>query len=230
MNRVDKTCFECKNNNGSMSTYFNIYLCTECKLYDKYTLVTKTNAKKNYFLKDEDLDKIDKILGKTAYGPTTYFTTDNLIKYLCDKHNLAPDQLNDFIINLINQRNSKSNNRNKKIDENKRIKMEKRRSKLIEELNKFKVDLKDDSYLCQNYIEGKLQNSLDDIVKRMCEMKYLFEYCHMDECIKIINDKYDSDSSDSDDSINISIFDQAGNLALEKYSNGKFPVIFPWLV
>ena len=230
MNKVDKLCFECKNNIGSKSTYFNIYLCTECKLCDKYTLVTKTNAKKNYFLKDEDLDKIDKILGKSAYGPTTYFTTANLIKYLCDKHNLAPDHLDEYIIKLINQRNSNSNNRKKKIDENKRIKMEKRKKKLIEELNKFKVELRDDSYLCQNYIEGKLTHSLDDIVKRMCEMKYLFEYCNMDECKQIIYDKYDSDSSDSSESINVSIFDQAEKLALDKYSSGKYPVVFPWLI
>jgi len=110
MNKVDKLCVECKNNNCSISTYFNIYLCSDCKSNDKYTLVTKTNAKKNYFLKDEDLDKIDKIVGKSA------FTTANLIKYLCDKHNLSPDHLDEYIIKLINQRNSISNNRKKKIN------------------------------------------------------------------------------------------------------------------
>ena len=199
---------------------------------DKYTLVTKTNAKKNYFLKDEDLDKIDKILGKSAYGPTTYFTTANLINYLCEKHNLAPDQLNDFIINLINQRNSKSNNRNKKIEGNKKNKMGKRREKLIKELSKFKLELRNDSVLCQNYIEGKSSHDLDDIVKRMCEMKYLFEYCHMDECKQIIYDECDSDSdsSDSSYSYSISIFKRAEILALKKYSNGKYPSTFPWLV
>jgi hypothetical protein len=77
---------------------------------------------------------------------------------------------------------------------------------------------------------SKLKHSLDDIVKRMCEMKYLYEYCHMDECKQIIYDKYDSDSSDLSESINVSIFDQAEKLALEKYSNGKYPVIFPWLI
>jgi len=226
---MNKICIECKNNSGSKSTYFNVYLCSTCKLYDKYTLVTKTNAKKNYFLKDEDLDKIDKILGKTAYGPTTYFTVFNLTKYLCEKHKISPDHLDEFIIKLINLRNSNLNNRRKKIDENKKIKMEKRRNKLIEEFKKYKLELREDSYLCQNYIEGK-NYILENVVRRMCEMKYLFEYCHMDECKQIIYDKYDSDSSDSSDTIYMSIFDQAEELALEKYSNGKYPVIFPWLV
>ena len=32
MNKVDKTCVECNINKGSRSTYFNVYLCTECRM------------------------------------------------------------------------------------------------------------------------------------------------------------------------------------------------------
>ena len=105
MNKVDKTCIECKNNKGSKSTYFNFYLCSDCRMNDKYTLITKTNVKKYYFLKDEDLDNIDKILGKSSYGPATYFTIENIEKYICNKNNLLFDDLDNFITNLSNEKN-----------------------------------------------------------------------------------------------------------------------------
>jgi hypothetical protein len=53
-------------------------LCYGCKTNDKYTLTTKTNAKRKYLLKDEDLDNIDKIIGNSSHGPATYFTVTNL--------------------------------------------------------------------------------------------------------------------------------------------------------
>lgn len=227
MNNQDKTCCDCKLNNGTKSTYFNMYLCSTCRSNEKYKLVSKTNAKKDYFLKDDDLELIDHILGNSAYGPVTYFTEANLIKYICEKHNLVPDQLNDYIIDLINQKNSKSYNRKKKSDENKKMKMDKRRIKLVEELNKYKLILRNDSFICQNYIEGCTNFTLDEIVERMCQMKYLYEYCHMDECEQIFYDDSDYDSSDDSDMF---IFDKAEMLALKKYSNGKYPNTFPWLI
>jgi hypothetical protein len=115
MNKVDKTCIECKINKGNKSTYFNIYLCHECKITDKYTLITKTNAKNNYLLKDDDLEHIDKILGKSSYGTATYFTKENIERYICNKNNLSFDDLDNFIINLINNKNIKLEIKKRKV-------------------------------------------------------------------------------------------------------------------
>ena len=46
----------------------------------------------------------------------------------------------------------------------------------------------------------------------MCEMKYLYEYCNMDECRQIESEEY-----------------LAEMLALNMYSNGKYPATFPKL-
>ena len=224
-----KTCIECNLNKGSKSVYFNFYLCTDCRNDNKYKLVTKTNAKKYYFLKDEDLDKIDKIVGKSSYGPTTYFTVNNLTKYLCEKNNLFPEQIDDFITELINQKNIKAEIRKKKSDENKKIKMDKRKSKLIDELAKYKLELRDDSVLCQNYINGNNKCDLDEIVLRMCEMKYLYEYCHMNECRDIAYEYYKEEKR-AGYYPDMSVSEHAEMIALKKYSNGKYPDTFPWLV
>ena len=224
-----KICVECKINKGKKSVYFDFYLCSDCRFGDKYTLITKTNAKKKYLLKDEDLDKIDKIIGNSSYGPATYFTVENLTKYLCEKNNLFPDQLDDFITELINQKNIKAELRKKKSDENKKIKMDKRKNKLINELNKYKLQLRNDSVLCQKYIDGESEYDLDEIVLRMCEMKYLYEYCHMDECRRIAYEHYKAEK-EAGYYPDMTVSEHAEIIALEKYSNGKYPDTFPWLV
>lgn len=222
--KINKTCVECNINKGSKSVYFNFYLCSDCRIHDKYTLVTKTNAKKYYLLKDEELDKIDKIVGKSSYGPATYFSVENITKYLCEKNNLFPEQLDDFISNIINQKNIKMEIIKEKSDENK-----KRKSKLINELGKYKLDFRDDSVLCYNYINGDNKYDLDEISLRMCEMKYLYEYCHIDECRDIAYEHYRVEK-EAGYYPNMSVSYHAEMIALEKYSNGKYPSTFPWLV
>jgi len=51
------------------------------------------------------------------------------------------------------------------------------------------------STLCENYIKGKNKDlSLEWIANRMCEMKYLHEYCniddYMDDAYDIYKDEY----------------------------------------
>jgi hypothetical protein len=229
MNKVDKTCVECKINKGSRSTYFNVYLCTDCRMNDKYTLITKTNAKKNYFLKDEDLDQIDKILGESSYGSATFFTKENIKNYICNKNNLSFDDFDNFITNLNNEKNMKLEIKKNKSDEKKKILMQKNKDELIKALSKYKLELRDDSVLCQNYINGNSEYSLEEIVRRMCEMKYLYEYCHMDECKEIAYKEYNASKKAGFYPV-MSIFDHAEMMALEKYSRGKYPKVFPWLI
>ena len=107
--------------------------------------------------------------------------------------------------------------------------MDKRKNRLINELGKYKLDLRDDSVLCQNYIHGNKKYDLDEIVLRMCEMKYLYEYCHMDECRDIAYEQYKAEK-DAGYYPDMSVSEHAEMIALNKYSNGKYPDTFPWLV
>ena len=111
---------------------------------------------------------------------------------------------------------------------NKEEKCLKRKELLIKALNKVGLELREDSELCKKYISGENKNNKKLVVERMCQMKYLFEYCHMDECkqeahnnyIETINLGYFPDCS---------VFEEAEMIALKKYSNGKYPIVFPWM-
>lgn len=118
------------------------------------------------------------------------------------------------------------------MDNNKILKKEekclKRKEILTKALTKAGLELREDSELCKKYISGEIKENKKNIVERMCQMKYLFEYCHMNECkekaynnqIETFNAGYFPDCS---------VFEDAEMIALEKYSNGKYPKIFPWM-
>jgi hypothetical protein len=118
------------------------------------------------------------------------------------------------------------------MDNNKILKKEekclKRKVLLTKALTKAGLELREDSKLCKKYISGEIKENKNNIVERMCQMRYLFEYCNMNECkeeaynnqIEIFNAGYFPDCS---------VFEEAEFIALDKYSNGKYPKIFPWM-
>lgn len=61
----------------------------------------------------------------------------------------------------------------------------------------------------------------------MCEMKYLFEYCHMDDCKQEAYEEY-IEELNAGYFLDCSVFERAEEIALNKYSNGYYPAIFPW--
>ena len=100
-----------------------------------------------------------------------------------------------------------------------------RRKKLLKELHRAGLELRSDSKLCKNHIEYDIED-VHTVVRRMCEMKYLFEYCDMrkelskveDEHIKILDAGYIPDGH---------VFDEAEYNVLKRV--GGYPKIFPWL-
>jgi hypothetical protein len=105
---------------------------------------------------------------------------------------------------------------------------EKREMELMRELKNAGLELRNDSVLCKNYINGTEKKSLKEIVKRMEEMKYLFEYCHMDECKKKAHQQQ-REELEAGYFPDIPVFCQAEMLALNTYSDGKYPKVFPWI-
>jgi hypothetical protein len=59
--------------------------------------------------------------------------------------------------------------------------------------------------------------------------KYLYEYCHMNECRNIAYEHYRAEK-EAGYYPDMSVSEHAEMIALEKYSNGKYPDTFPWLV
>lgn len=335
-NSINNICIECNAIDGHNRSTINIVLCDTCINLDKYTLLTKTNAKKEYLLNDSDLEDLRFVRGKTKYCIATFYYKSDLMDKASVKFNTPLENINEFITNMIAEKDIMKNERKQKRLSREQIKQDKinserqsrkenlinalqntlqntlpnntiefdnnckyskeyinegrilniysdntddyitniydvvifiknekqRQIRLENERNERKqqvnnalreagLELRSDSKLCQKYIDGEPVN-LADVVNRMCQMRYLYEYCNMNECRNIAYnkykqqrqydryDKYDSydrydrygDESDNDNDYNerpqYNVSDMAEKIALQKYSNGKYPDIFPW--
>ena len=102
-----------------------------------------------------------------------------------------------------------------------------RKNELVGRLEERGLELRDDSALCSKYISNETDLDLDHIVQRMCEMKYLYDYCNMKRIKKQVYYKCAS-SNKYKANIENSISMEAEKIALTKYSGGKYPDIFPW--
>jgi hypothetical protein len=100
---------------------------------------------------------------------------------------------------------------------------ETRRQHLIKALKKAGLELRPDSKLCKHYIE-KDNNSLDYVVQRMCEMKYLFEYRDMRTKLGQVAARYD-DMYDLGVYPSRSVFEQA---EYEIICKEAYPKYWPW--
>ena len=85
-NRIDKSCVQCMNK-GTWAKKLNIFLCAGCRKLPKYILISKTDAKDNYFLSIDDLINLEKINANSSYGPATYYRKEDLVNKFCEKFN-----------------------------------------------------------------------------------------------------------------------------------------------
>ena len=217
-------------------------VCIECNKLDKYTLITKTNAKLKYFLTEDDLDdsNLPNYEGKSGYGPGTYFTIYDIKNKLCEKNNANIDQFDNVLAKLLSDKKKRKEDRIVKSNAKIQLQRTKRKEILVNALQKAGLEFRNDSELCSKYINDNFTTKqsddiVDKIVKRMCQMKYLYDYCHMAECKNIVYDEY-MDMRNNDEYSYFeyyahgSISDEAEILALQKYSNSVYPQIFPWQI
>ncbi len=98
--------------------------------------------------------------------------------------------------------------------------------KLKLNLKKRGLELRKDSALCSSYINGKTDLDINYIVQRIGEMKYLYEYCDMENIKNQVYNDYVFNEYVKNYEGTIST--QAEKIALEKHSHGVYPKIFPW--
>jgi hypothetical protein len=216
-----KMCIEC-NRRATYYKNYGDYICNNCKELDKYNLITKTSSKEIYLLDNDDLTHLKKYEGENRYGPVTYYTKEDLINYTAEKYNFELFNFNERLEELKQIVNKKKEDKRKMLEIKRNEKRDKRKESLIKHLKNAGLELRDDSQLCENYINGDKTFTIKFIVRRMCEMKYLFEYCRANECKNELKNKKRYKYYVP--------FDDLEYYALEKYSNGKYPKEFPWLV
>ena len=99
-----------------------------------------------------------------------------------------------------------------------------RETELIVELKKYGLELRNDSSYCNNYIYNN-DGDIDEIVNRMCEMKFLFEYCNFRNEIQNVKEEH-GEISEAGYFPDCSTFEEAEYNIL-RYTN--YPDKWPWL-
>jgi hypothetical protein len=181
-------------------------------------LLTKTEVKNKYFLTDTELDTIQCIEKNNPYRKSLsmyLYDNNDILNFLKEKFSIFDeDILNNRIDEMRRAKEYKKRNRVNKRE----IQMETRKKELKEILDKHGLTIRSDSKLCNGYIDGTIKDkSLEWIAHRMCQMKYLFEYCNFNQAYQeALDNGYHHD-----------LFDEAEQIAISKV--GGYPFIFPWL-
>lgn len=229
-------CQECNTNPGKSKRFIDIPVCDECEKLPKYTFITKTDAKNEYLVKDEDLNTLEYYQVNTGYGRGKFANLFNKLEVMikaCERHSTNMDELEQVLQQKLQDKRNKSNIRKARADAKKakiqeeiNARQEPRRNEIIHALRAAGLELRNDSKLCQMYINGE-RNDLEYIVRRMGEMRYLYEYCHMNECF---NEAYEKIKEERNifGYCDKNIQEIAERIALKKYSNGRYPTVFPW--
>lgn len=157
-------CNECNNKHGGYLQQFNMSLCEDCRLLNKYTLFKKLFIKKNYLLVEGDFEFIPKLYKNSGWGNATYVTKHELIIFLCKKYNL-PNQ-EDYLQNILKIEDYiqtiKKSNTLAKLKNNKK-------EKLFNKLTECELDLYSDHTICGEYIEGN--KKLNEVIKCLSQIK-----------------------------------------------------------
>ena len=123
---------------------------------------------------------------------------------------------------LTNKHITNENNKNDQVHQ---INFETfRTTELSNKLSEYGLVIRDDSKLCKGYIDGSLDCDLNDVANRMCQMKYLYEYCNMGSAFqkaKIEIKKYGNGYNCHQE-----LFDSAEDIAL---GHKAYPTEWPWL-
>jgi hypothetical protein len=215
-------CVECNQKVGKRKhSVLDIHICTECTELPKYKLICKTQAMTDYFIKADDLINCKSYtVSRGKYPNMILYHLSDIINVFKFKYNT--DDINQKLDELKAAKKQRIHTRdNKKLE-----RMNARKQSLITELHKKGLELRDDSNLCRGYINGDIKMNINSVVERMCQMKYLYEYCKFVKCYQEAFDKR-AETLKAGYIPDCTVFDEAESLALHKY--GPYPDIWPWL-
>lgn len=110
-----------------------------------------------------------------------------------------------------------------------RLEKEDRRSQLINALGELELTLRDDSFICHDYIEnGERANipNVHNIVQKMAQARYLHQYCNFKLGYQIAHGVMRYNGSHFPQQ---KWFEVVSRCVLLTTVDGKFPSEWPWL-
>lgn len=222
--KIINTCEDCGSEQCKKFRIESKYLCDECMKKDDHTYITKTRVKSDFFLNDGDLETVNYQVVKNPH----YSSRSMYLYNLQDIKNKFVEKYGDDedIDSKMAKLFLKKKQKGKRIIESKAKCIENREELLQAKMAEKGLEIRADSKLCHGFINGTIKMDVDDVVKRMCQVKYLFEYCDMDKCFEIAKreqrEEYNAGYFPDEP-----LFEHAERIALKKC--GGYPVEFPWL-
>lgn len=174
-------------------------VCRDCL---KTLTIVKTEAKKIYKLRDEDLVDIPGFQYYNQYNilVNIYYLKEVRLKAIEKKFKITKPSLGQYIhcINaLVTESLTASKERSTKIATNKKIHANIRRDKLTEALQKHGLEIRSDSYYCNQYLEGK-EFTLQQVVDMMITMDFFVNHTKYNEIISKKIEEYERNNDASD--------------------------------
>jgi len=158
----------------------------------------------------KDLQTIDHSVVKNGCRTTFLYLKQSVIQLGVRRHG-SLSTANDTLLSKAEKRASK-----------RKSAREIRERELVKELRSANASVRPDSRLCKGYIDGTLRGwSLPMVVQRTVEVQFLFKHLDMKGCLKQA-EREQRDELEAGYFPDISLFDQAEHIALEKIG-GKYP-------
>jgi hypothetical protein len=221
-------CFDCWKKTTCLDHFFQIPICYGCRKDNlNLKMITKTTAKTEYHLTDIDLKKLEYFETKNPHyrcgSNMTLFLESDVKKYVDEKYGESFE-------NIKLEKETKKAKRKKNKENKKTI----RRSELSNELQKVGLKIRNDSKLCENYIDGSLSNewSLKKVVDMCCEMHWLYNYTNYKKKLnRSLNNEIEICKSWDGRYYFSDIYDDVEPTVRNKIikENGGLPIVYPWL-
>ena len=225
-------CEDCNDAKERENEFFAKRLCESCSKDEQYTMICKSTAKKEFYLTDADLEDLQFIEKKNPHYrsgcPMILYSKVDVIDVFRNKYCISKEEdVDTTLARLADDRDKRS----RKILDTKNTKKEQRQVALTEGLNDAGLELRSDSRLCQQYIDGTLDVSIPYIVEIMCEMKYLHEYCDMYKAYNQATEYYRKQGIHRFYRHDKDLENLAIDFALEQNPDceGRYPDQWPWL-
>lgn len=171
-------CISCHQLSSVSCVMFHCVLCQSCRYLEggRYQLMSATSAKKKFKIKDESLDALNYQVYKNQYRKDSYYY------WIKDLHHVAiqvhgSEEGLSKAIEKSQQRSLKlKETKERKLVEFEKVKKE-RRKVLSQALKKYDLVIRDDSWVCQNWIENRLDDG-DWPVERAIAIVYKMNVLH----------------------------------------------------
>lgn len=218
--KEEKLCVEC---NKKYKNKHNVNMCRGC--FRKY-LITKTNAKRVYKLTDKNLKNLHEFSCPAQSGGigTMYLLREVRIKTLEKNFNLYEPMDIEEYKKYLDKFFTKMKNKENKKEEEKDLRIKMRKIKLKKALEERGLELRNDSYYCDQYIYHN-KFSLKKVCDMMQVMNFLFKktkYTSILDDIRedILDDyrcKFESPDLDMQIPLNEKYREMAKEMAIKRY-------------